>query len=211
MMWSTLVPRGETGTMRVELDKKALFALASDTRVEILRALQPMRRTVTQLAGTLEVDKAAVHRHLQKLVEGELVKKYEDHGFVYYGLSWKARDLLSPNENTKIVVLLGSFLWVLVVAVAVAAIALSSSFVAVPLTGPPGETPGVTPGTLADEGSRQILLPGNIAVSAAHPIWPILAGVLAAVSVAFFIIAWRRLRRPRQRGSHPEAREISSL
>jgi len=211
MMWSTVVPRGETGTMRVELDKKALFALASDTRVEILRALQPMRRTVTQLAETLEVDKAAVHRHLQKLVEGELVKKYEDHGFVYYGLSWKARDLMSPNENTKIVVLLGSFLWVLVVAVAVASIALWSSFASSPLTGSTGETPGDLPfGALTDAGSRQILLPGNIAVSAAHPIWPILAGVLAAVSVAFFIIAWRRLRRPRQRGPHPEAREISS-
>ena len=52
------------------------------------------------------MDKSAVHRHLKKLGEGGFVKREEDHGFVYYGLSWKARDILSPNENTKIVVLI---------------------------------------------------------------------------------------------------------
>lgn len=92
--------------MRVELDKKSLFALASDTRLDILKALQPMRRTVSQLSEALNIDKAAVFRHLKKMEEGDLVKRYEDHGFVYYGLSWKARDLLSPDENTRIVVLL---------------------------------------------------------------------------------------------------------
>lgn len=89
--------------LRVELDKKALFALASDTRMDILKTLQPNRRTVSQLAEIVGVDKAAVHRHLKKLEEGGFVKREEDHGFVYYGLSWKARDILSPNENTKIV------------------------------------------------------------------------------------------------------------
>jgi DNA-binding transcriptional ArsR family regulator len=103
--------------MRVELDKKSLFALASDTRVEILRALQPMRRTVTQLSETLDIDKAAVHRHLKKMEEGGLVKRYEDHGFVYYGLSWKARDLMSPSENTRIVILL-SLTWMFSIAMA---------------------------------------------------------------------------------------------
>lgn len=106
--------RGEE--MRVELDKKSLFALASDTRVEILRSLQPMRRTVTQLSDSLGIDKAAVHRHLKKMEEGGLVKRYEDHGFVYYGLSWKARDLMSPNENTRIIIML-SLTWVFCIAV----------------------------------------------------------------------------------------------
>ena len=102
--------------MRVELDKKSLFALASDTRLDILRALQPMRRTVTQLSDALDIDKAAVHRHLKKMEEGGLVKRYEDHGFVYYGLSWKARDLMSPNENTRIVILLSAS-WLFCIAV----------------------------------------------------------------------------------------------
>ncbi len=103
----------EEDAMKVELDKKSLFALASDTRVEILRSLQPMRRTVSQLSESLDIDKAAVHRHLKKMEEGGLVKRFEEHGFVYYGLSWKARDLLMPNENTKIVVLL-SAAWIFI-------------------------------------------------------------------------------------------------
>ena len=96
----------EETELRVELDKKALFALASDTRMDILKSLQPNRRTVSQLAEMVGVDKAAVHRHLKKLEDGGFVKREEDHGFVYYGLSWKARDILSPNENTKIIVLI---------------------------------------------------------------------------------------------------------
>ncbi len=102
--------------MKVELDKKSLFALASDTRLEILHSLQPMRRTVSQLSESLNIDKAAVFRHLKKMEDGGLVKRFEDHGFVYYGLSWKARDLLSPNDNTKIIILLSSS-WVILMAV----------------------------------------------------------------------------------------------
>jgi DNA-binding transcriptional ArsR family regulator len=71
-----------------------------------------MRRTVSQLSEAVNVDKGAVHRHLKKMEEGGLVRRYEEHGFVYYGLSWKARDLLMPNENTKIVILL-SVTWLL--------------------------------------------------------------------------------------------------
>ena len=98
--------------MRVELDKKSIFALASDTRLEILKSLQPMRRTVSQLSEELKIDKGAVHRHLKKMEEGGLVKRHEDHGFVYYGLTWKARDLVVPNDNTRIVIVL-SAIWIL--------------------------------------------------------------------------------------------------
>lgn len=104
--------------MRVELDRKSLFALASDTRLEILKALQPMRRTVSQLSEAVNVDKAAVYRHLKKMEDGGLVKRYEEHGFVYYGLSWKAKDLIAPSESTRIVILL-SATWLLLLCAAV--------------------------------------------------------------------------------------------
>ncbi|OPY34079.1 MAG: HTH-type transcriptional regulator lrs14 [Methanomassiliicoccales archaeon PtaU1.Bin124] len=94
--------------LRVELDKKALFALASDTRMDILKALQTDRRTLSQLAELLQVDKAAVHRHLKKLEEGGFVNRADDHGFIYYSLSWKARDIISPGENTRIVVIIST-------------------------------------------------------------------------------------------------------
>ncbi|UCE91056.1 MAG: winged helix-turn-helix transcriptional regulator [Methanobacteriota archaeon] len=103
--------------MRVELNKKSIFALASDTRLEILKSLKPMRRTVSQLSEELEIDKGAIHRHLKKMEEGGLVKRYEDHGFVYYGLTWMARDLIVPNENTRVVIVL-SATWLLSLAFA---------------------------------------------------------------------------------------------
>lgn len=96
--------------MKIELDKRSLFALASDTRLEILKALLTNRRTVSQLAEIVNVDKAAVHRHLKKLEEGEFVARNEDHGFVYYALTWKSRDILNPNDKTKIVIMLSSSL-----------------------------------------------------------------------------------------------------
>lgn len=102
--------------MRVELDKKSIFALASDTRLEMLKSLQPMRRTVSQLSEELKIDKGAVHRHLKKMEEGGLVKRFEDHGFVYYGLTWKARDLIVPNENTQVIIVLSS-IWILALVV----------------------------------------------------------------------------------------------
>lgn len=98
----------EADRMKVELDRSALFALASDTRLDLLRALQGERRTLSQLTEQLNVDKAAVHRHLKKLEDGGLVKKEEDHGFIYYSLTWKARNLVSPGERTRVVVLLAS-------------------------------------------------------------------------------------------------------
>jgi DNA-binding transcriptional ArsR family regulator len=100
--------------LKIELDRNALFALASDTRLEILKALQSERRTLAQLTEHLGVDKSAVHRHLRKLEEGDFVKKTDEHGFVYYSLTWKARDLVSPGDNTRIVVLLSSTLVLLV-------------------------------------------------------------------------------------------------
>lgn len=172
--------------MRVELDKKALFALASDTRLEILKAIQPMRRTTTQLSEALSIDKAAVHRHLKKLEEGGLVKRYEDHGFVYYGLSWKTRDLVSPNENTKIVVLL-SCSWLLVLgAIFFAAMGLLS----------PGIDGAANEGLMPDylEGNDTLLSPEAVD----SLLWSIPPVILISGTIVLLIMALRLLRKPKQ-------------
>jgi DNA-binding transcriptional ArsR family regulator len=104
-----------------------LFALASDTRLEILKALLSERRTLSQLAEHLGVDKSAVHRHLRKLEEGNFVRKADEHGFIYYSLTWKARDLVSPGDNTRIVVLLSSTLVLLVLMSVLLMVASSSA------------------------------------------------------------------------------------
>jgi DNA-binding transcriptional ArsR family regulator len=175
--------------MRIELDKKSLFALASDTRLEILKSLQPMRRTVSQLSEALNIDKAAVHRHLKKMEEGGLVKRYEEHGFVYYGLSWKARDLISPNENTRIVVLLSSaFLLILA-----AAFFIAVGFVA---TDNFSEFPTRSPTSSEyDAGSAD----GLMQLAEESPAtWMLPVFGLGAAAAAASVVALRWARRPRQ-------------
>jgi ArsR family transcriptional regulator len=174
--------------MRVELDKKSLFALASDTRLEILKALQPMRRTVSQLSEALDIDKAAVYRHLKKMEEGGLVVRQEDHGFVYYGLSWKARDLMSPNENTKIIILISS---VFVFSI-LAAFFLMVGLVAVDVM----DQPILIPKSPSEDGHlSQVREFSSIGASQA---WIILIGFVAAAVIAS-TLAVRKMRRPRQR------------
>ncbi|MCJ2519938.1 MAG: winged helix-turn-helix domain-containing protein [Candidatus Thermoplasmatota archaeon] len=191
--------------MRVELNKKALFALASDTRLEILRAMQPMRRTVSQLAEALGIDKAAVYRHLQKLTEGELVKRYDDHGFVYYGLSWKTRDILNPNDNTKIVILLASSIVLFMVAVAAVFAGLSSTLGEpalgdFPLSGEGGfrdqstGTLGDAPGPAEEDSQPGVLM---------NTVWMILALVAPVAAIPLLYMSWRGMRRPKQREASP--------
>ncbi len=173
--------------MQVELDKKSLFALASDTRLEILRALQPMRRTVTQLADSLGIDKAAVHRHLKTLEEGGFVKRYEDHGFVYYGLSWKARDLISPGENTRVIILLSATLMLLMAAVVFPLATMESVF-----DGTVPKSPDST-----SEGDYTSEDAASTSVSLAF-----MAGamVFAIVGAYMLVRLVRTVRKPKQRG-----------
>jgi DNA-binding transcriptional ArsR family regulator len=173
--------------MKVEIDKQALFALASDSRIEILKALGPQRRTVTQLADSLGIDKSAVHRHLKKLEEGGFVVRNEDHGFVYYGLSWKARDIISPGENTKIVIVFASG-WLMV---AGAFIAIWAALSRMGARG--GE---VSQGNATANGGSDFLQP----LSASWE-WTILGAVLGALAIGLIYLGYRRLRRPRQTGT----------
>ncbi len=173
--------------MKVEIDKQALFALASDSRIEILKALGPQRRTVTQLADSMGIDKAAVHRHLKKLEEGGFVVRYEDHGFVYYGLSWKARDIISPGENTKIVIVFATG-WLMVAGAAIAIWTALSRMAARGADAAQGTT---------GEGGTQFLGP----LSEVSWEWTILGVLLGTLAVGLIYLGYRRLRRPRQIGA----------
>jgi len=198
MFKEALIPSIGAAEMRVELDKKSLFALASDTRLDILKSLQPMRRTVTQLAESLGIDKAAVHRHLKKLEEGGLVKRYEEHGFVYYGLSWKARDLLSPNENTRVIVMISSS-WILsmVVMFLLLASLLSLGAGGGDYNGAP--TTGGDSKQTADFGNQESVAQGSLPwfVFAASAI------AIAALVVALVAMSYRTIVMPKQPSNEP--------
>lgn len=179
--------------MRVELDKKSLFALASDTRLDILRSLQPMRRTVSQLSEALDIDKAAVHRHLKKMEEGGLVKRFEDHGFVYYGLSWKARDLLSPNENTRIIILLSAS-WILCLAV-IFLVVLGTTNNGTVLSPTEWNAPRST-GENYDQTSMKETFFGY---TSSWLLWAVPAGVLVVLCVVMVAMSLRTHVKPKQR------------
>ena len=91
---------------KVTLDMNTFKALASDTRLNILRALDGKKMGLNDICRATNLNKATLHEHLTKLYEAGLVKKNEreGHKWVYYKLSWKGEGLLHP-ENTKIVVL----------------------------------------------------------------------------------------------------------
>jgi DNA-binding transcriptional ArsR family regulator len=90
---------------KVTLNKDAFKALASDTRLEIIRTLDGKKMSLTELSTATSLNKATLHEHLSKLQDAGLIKRIqrEGHKWVYYKLSWKGESLLHP-ENTKIVI-----------------------------------------------------------------------------------------------------------
>jgi DNA-binding transcriptional ArsR family regulator len=91
-------------------------ALASDTRLDILKALDGKRMNLKELGSITNLNKATLHEHLAKLNEAGLIKRKEreGHKWVYYKLTWKGEGLLHP-ENTRIVVMFSlSFISLLV-------------------------------------------------------------------------------------------------
>jgi len=98
---------------KVTIDRETFKALASDARLEILKALDGRKMNLSEIARKTNLSKATVHEHLTKLVDANLVKKIEreGHKWTYYKLSWKGASLLHP-ENTKIVIMFSiSFLF----------------------------------------------------------------------------------------------------
>jgi DNA-binding transcriptional ArsR family regulator len=101
---------------KITLDRETFKALASDTRLDILKALDGKNLGLNEIARVSNLNKATLHEHLTKLNEAGLIKRNEreGHKWVYYKLTWKGESLLHP-ENTKIVILFATTfvaLWV---------------------------------------------------------------------------------------------------
>jgi DNA-binding transcriptional ArsR family regulator len=91
---------------KITLDRETFKALASDTRLDILKNLDGKNMGLNEIAKASNLNKATLHEHLTKLHEAGLIKRTErdGHKWVYYKLTWKGESLLHP-ENTKIVIL----------------------------------------------------------------------------------------------------------
>ena len=91
---------------KVNLDINSFKALASDTRLNILKTLDGKKLSLNDIARSTNLHKVTLHEHLSRLNEAGFIKKIEreGHKFVYYQLSWKGQSLLHP-ENTRIVIM----------------------------------------------------------------------------------------------------------
>ncbi len=103
---------------KLTLDMNTFKALASDTRLDILRALDGKKMNLNDICKITNLNKATLHEHLAKLNEAGLIKKKEreGHKWVYYKLTWKGEGLLHP-ENTRIVVMFSTTFISLLIAV----------------------------------------------------------------------------------------------
>lgn len=97
------------GVSKITLDAETFKALASSTRLTVLKALDERRKTLSELSRDLELNKATVHEHLQLLLSAELVRKRDDEGrkWIYYELTWTGERILHPEATTTFNVLLG--------------------------------------------------------------------------------------------------------
>ncbi len=103
---------------KLTLDMNTFKALASDTRLEILRTLDGKKMNLNDICKVTNLNKATLHEHLTKLNEAGLIKRKEreGHKWVYYKLTWKGEGLLHP-ENTRIVVMFSTTFISLLVAI----------------------------------------------------------------------------------------------
>ena len=156
---------------KVTLDQASFRALASETRIAILRALSEHQMTLTELAERLQISKPGVMKHLELLQEAGLVLREDaERKWIYYRLTTKGERILDP-ERTRIALALG---FSIVVAAAGAGIT------------------AVVSATRAPSGSP---LPSSAIVLDALTVLPLaVLGIGAAASLVSFI-AWRK--RPR--------------
>ena len=95
---------------KITLDRDVFKALASDTRLTILKTLDERQKTVTELSKQLELNKSTLLEHLEKLETAGLVQRVEqdvERKWVYWQLTWTGRRLLHP-EQIKVALLLST-------------------------------------------------------------------------------------------------------
>ena len=156
---------------KITLDRETFKALASDTRLTILKKLDERQKTVTELAKELELNKSTVLEHLEKLEAAKLIQKVEqdvERKWVYWQLTWTGRRLLHP-EQIKVALLLSTAGGSIVAGIAALWLWIRS-----------GATGDVPPA----EDARTMMAPVD-----APPVEPALDPVWLAAAIAFGLLA----------------------
>lgn len=130
----------------VKFDRNELKALASDTRVEILKTLKERNHTVSELSQKLGHSKSTLHEHLTRLMKADLVEKADNYTnkWVYYRLSRRGKELFADSTK-RVVVIISSILLI------VGVMQLAVFFTSVPLLSPTPKPIYVATGAEAEE------------------------------------------------------------
>lgn len=172
---------------KITLDREVFKALASDTRLDILKALDVRQKTVTELAKELELNKATVFEHLEKLEAVDLIQKLdnEDRKWVYWQLTWTGKRLLHPEKIT-LAVLLSTAGGALVTALTGVWLWLSSGLA--PGTDMAAQPEADASPSIAMERSVPMDAPVEEPVAALDPTW--LAVAVGFGLVALLLVLW---------------------
>lgn len=88
-----------------EIAAETSLVKVSKSRVRVLKALKDQRRTASELARELDLNKSTVHGYLQEMVDEDLVERHEDDGrlWVYYTLSERGCQLVQQKQLRLVV------------------------------------------------------------------------------------------------------------
>lgn len=194
--------RATVSVDKITLDREVFKALASDTRLDILKALDVRQKTVTELAKELDLNKATVFEHLEKLASVGLIQKVEEdveRKWVYWQLSWTGRRLLHP-ETITLALLLSTAGGSALTAFAALWLWLRSGLAGG--AGPEGPTTMDAP---AQQAMRAVeAAPPPVDAGAADPLWMGVAIGFAAVALALIVVAlWVHLRAAKRAAGRP--------
>jgi len=85
--------------MDIRLDKETFKALASGTRVDVLKLLNQRRHMQSEIAASLGLSVPTVKEHLDGLEKAGLVERHEEgRKWKYYSLTKKGKGILNPEE-----------------------------------------------------------------------------------------------------------------
>jgi DNA-binding transcriptional ArsR family regulator len=91
---------------KITLDSSTFKALASGTRVKILKTLEKRNHTQSELSAVLKMSIPTIKDHLTAMEQGGLVKRKEEgRKWIYYALTEKAKCVLDPERKRLWIVL----------------------------------------------------------------------------------------------------------
>jgi len=100
----------------MEITKSTIKALASDTRLEILKILSERKKIPADLAKMMKLAPSTVNEHLKILEEEGLIQRKETgHKWIYFEITDKGRNLVRPKYPVQFIIILSLGVFMMIV------------------------------------------------------------------------------------------------